>query len=169
MKNLARVLAILIAGSIFLGLSARPNLSIISSAYADDSQFEPAKRVAPDLSPLVGSRVQPFSTGASNALRGLMYCGVALLFVLSVAKKLGAKKQKDTLDGIQIICRRQVSPKTSLLIAEVDGRRFLLSSSPDNIGLLSELERVQSFGSSLSDAALAADLELEDLRKTVHG
>jgi len=93
--------------------------------------------------PKVGQAVADFNNAASSSAKNGLYFLAALLLAFGVWKKYGEKKIHNQKKLISIISRTTVGPRAGLLVAEVEGERFLLSHTPDCISLISKLNSAE--------------------------
>lgn len=104
---------------------------------------------------------------SSGANIYFLVCSLIVLIggVASILLKRRAQIVVSDRDEIRIINRRALSPKSELVIIELDRERFLLSHSGERVGLISKLEQKEALNSlnvpfdSLLDDTLA---ELEE-------
>ena len=104
-----------------------------SFAFATDNPVSAAEK------PKVGQAVAEFNTAASSSAKNGLYFMAVLLLVFGAWKKFGEKKVGGQQKLISIVSRTTVGPRAGLLVAEVEGERFLLSHTPDCISLISKL------------------------------
>jgi flagellar biogenesis protein FliO len=87
----------------------------------------------------IGQGVTDFKESAGSAARTVCYFMAGLLLAFGVWKKINDKKNSGQPKLISIVSRTQLSAKAGLLIAEVEGERFLLSQTPDQISFITKL------------------------------
>ena len=107
--------------------------------------------------PLIGG-----STLGQRTISGVTFGVLFLLLMFGGWKKLVDKQSKvATENKIEIISKRAVSQKTALLIAAVDGRRFLIAQGAEQLTLLSELDEPnQLYKNYLQQAEEEVQLEV---------
>jgi len=89
--------------------------------------------------PKVGQAVADFNNSASNSAKTGLYFMAGLLLAFGVWKKFYENKAGVNQKLISIVSRTTVGPRAGLLVAEIEGERFLLSHTPDCISLISKL------------------------------
>jgi|GEM_PF-4960079 len=136
-------------------------LLIVSSAYAQtptpptstpaqQTPSEPTQVQAPTTqTPVVentkqekvGSAIPDMSQLMEKSVKGLIYSVVILLIFLGLLKRGNFLPKSPNSRLISIIERKQLGPKTALVIAEVEGTRLLLSDTGISLTLLCVLEK----------------------------
>ena len=86
----------------------------------------------------VGENRSGFSQLASRSIAGSLYFFGAILVVAGVIKKFSKRCDGDASSEARIVSRKAVGQNASLLVVEIEGRRFLLGSGAP-ISLLAEL------------------------------
>lgn len=100
--------------------------------FADEPT--PPKKLA------VGKEVFNLSESANSVARsGLTFLAV-LLFGFGVWRKIEQRRNPQKISPIQVLSRTPVGPRAVLLIVEVEGKRLLLSQTPDQLSLVTELK-----------------------------
>jgi len=90
---------------------------------------------------LSGEDVPNLGAMASDSVKGLLYILAPLLLGVTLYKRYATKSNPSVEKNKITICsRRAIGPKTALLVVDVEGNRFLLSQSNDDVKLLSTLE-----------------------------
>jgi len=95
--------------------------------------------VTPSEKPKIGQGVADFNATASSTAKTGMYFMAGLLLAFGVWKKFYENKTTSPKKLISIVSRTVVGPRAGLLVAEVEGERFLLSHTPDCISLIAKL------------------------------
>lgn len=108
-----------------------------SFAFATDNPVSQIEK------PKIGQAVEEFNSTASSSAKTGMYFMAALLLAFGIWKKFGESKVNGQQKLISIISRTTVGPRAGLLVAEVEGERFLLSHTPDCIALISKLNSAE--------------------------
>ena len=93
--------------------------------------IKPAASTAPEPSPL-----KQYGT---NVTRGLIITVCVLLIGARLYKAYTAKQERPE-ERIQIKARRNVNPRSQLVIVEVDDTEFLLSVTAEQVSLLGKLD-----------------------------
>ena len=109
---------------------------------------------------LVGAEVSGFQPQLHRTLQALLMVSCLVLLAFGLYSKFGAKwigrKVPDSA-MISIVSRHSFGPRSALLVTEVDGQRFLLAQTNDDIRLLSRLQAPVRAGSSLEDLLESAE------------
>ena len=105
---------------------------------------------------VIGQNAANFEESAKNAAKMGFYFLAALVLGASLIKRW--QRRGTTLENgrIQILSRRGVAPKSSLLLVEVDGHKVLLAECAEDVKLLTAFEGSPAFGGSY--AALQEEL-----------
>src|SRR5262249_37558244 len=93
---------------------------------------------AQPLKSIVGQDLSSLGETAGSTAKSAMYFFAILLCGLGLWKHF-LQKKGGTESSMRVISRTSVGPRAALVLAEVEGRRFLLSQSPDRLSLISEL------------------------------
>ena len=112
-------------------------LLLCTLGWASIAVAEPTPAAAPIT---VGSaRGASFQELATKTARSTLFFIGGLLVVVGVIKKV-KRKQDGAIDLISIQSRKAIGPRSALLIAEVEGKRYLLAQSADTVNFLTEIE-----------------------------
>ena len=79
---------------------------------------------------------EPESLNLWKGVEGLVLCVGVLFIGVALVKKLKIKGTTSGARQIKVVERTAVSPKTSLILAEVNGSKVLLSVGPDRVSFL---------------------------------
>lgn len=88
----------------------------------------------------VGQESVNFGEAASSTTKTGLYFFAAILAGFGLWKHLDQKRSSSKRAPIRIIGKTATSPRTALVLAEVEGRKFLLAQGVENLSLISELE-----------------------------
>lgn len=100
----------------------------------------------------------------SRVIKGVFYSLALGLLVFSLWKQFRRRGQGVSQQQIEILSRRYVSNNCALVIAQIQGQRFLLSQGADSIQLIAEL----TDGRAAENNFYATKTALE-LPRAVHG
>jgi flagellar biogenesis protein FliO len=118
--------------------------------------------------PIIGAGVPELAPLSGQAAKGTMYLLAAVLIAVSLHKRFRAPKNGSvSADAIQLISRKSIGPRTSLLLVAAEGSKLLLAQSGDTVTLLSALESASGFDETLAHLAAfenAADAPVTPLR-----
>ncbi len=129
------------------------------AAAADESAPGPLMEKRPTERTIVGQDVARFSDSANSSARNAMYFFAVLLAGFGLWKHFQQKKGVPA-STMKIIGRTSVGPRAALVLAEVEGRRFLLSQTPDRLSLISELDSRAGSSANFQEL-LSAELEAD--------
>jgi len=104
-------------------------------AFGDSSLPEQPKKPL-----VVGQSVMNFGETAGSTAKNGIYFFAVLLLGFGLWKKYDQRKNPQNTSKIKVTSRTAVGARAALLIAEVEGRRYLLAQTPDNLNLVSELK-----------------------------
>ncbi len=127
-------------------------LSVLILVFASTAFAQVTQGVA------VGTEVPGLASLAGNITKGLLYCVGVFLVIVSLFKRFGPDRISLPLE-VEILGRKNLSPKTALLVVQVEGRRLLLASTPDDIKLISELDEPFANSSRTHKASLTLGAE----------
>lgn len=99
---------------------------------------------------LIGGELPPLRAKAQEAFQILLYIGAAVLIAASLWKRSLERKRNSAPGGIEILAQKNLGPRTTLLVVEAEGQRFLLARSTDDITLVSQIDPPQPFEASFS-------------------
>ncbi len=104
-------------------------------AYADD-----VVSVKPTVAAkAIGSDVPELKILTQKTAYGFTLCLLFLSIGLLVYKKTVLRNDSSQHNLINIISRKNLSPKTALVLVEIEGNKYLLSQNTEKIELLSEI------------------------------
>ncbi len=109
---------------------------------------------------LVGSEVSGFQPQLHRTLQALLMVSCLVLLGFGLYSKFGAKligRKVPESALISIVSRHSFGPRSALLVTDVDGQRFLLAQTNDEIRMLSRLQAPARAGSSLEDLLESAE------------
>ena len=92
------------------------------------------------------------SVSLQTYLKSIFYTFIILGGVFVVVKRIYSSKT-NALDeeGIEIVGRKSLGPRTTLLVIRAQGQSFLLAQSCDDVSLLTQLAAQSSFEDSLTN------------------
>lgn len=105
---------------------------------------------SPLASKAIGAETANLSNLSERAARGFLYALGLLLALLAVHKKLRRGNSPAPGTAIEVIARKSVTPKHSLVVVRVEGQRMLLGLCAESMQLLSKLPEGQSFAAELN-------------------
>jgi flagellar biogenesis protein FliO len=118
------------------------------SALADEASQPAAK----PKKIVVGQDVANFGEAANSAAKSAMYFFAVLLLGFSLWKRYDQKRNPHKASLVKITSKTPVSSRAALLIAEVEGHRYLLSQTPDSLSFIAELRsQTDTFQEILSE------------------
>ena len=141
----------------FLGLTLTLFVCLPARAAQPDAQ--------PAHAPQIGSAVPEF--GAMAKKTTYSFAALTLLFLLVTGTFKRFAKQRGTTKSeheIELLARKPVGQRQSLLLVSVSGQRFLLAQGTDEIRLISDLDDEAAFRSALNDTLAY----IENPRKTAN-
>jgi len=103
-------------------------------AKSEELSTPSVKSVAPAI------EVSPLRQYGGSMTRALLIV-TCILIIGARLYKAYTLKQERPQERIQIRARRNLNPRTQLLIIDVDDEEYLLSVTPEQISMLSKLER----------------------------
>jgi flagellar biogenesis protein FliO len=89
---------------------------------------------------VIGSSALSFGDASSRVFKGLAYTVCALGLTLSLLKFINGRHNVSSPLTIDIVARRSLSSRISLVVVEIDGRRLLISQGTEDARLITELE-----------------------------
>jgi flagellar biogenesis protein FliO len=132
-------------------------LCLLLGAAPEYSQAADGDPVTPTR-PKIGSEVVNFQEAATNTAKTGIYFIAILLLGFGLWRKFQERKTGTQKQLISIVSKLPVGPRAGLMVAEVEGERFLLAQTPDHISLISKLNE-DNFKSILTDEFNVADSE----------
>ncbi len=129
---------VLQASLCFAQLSENAAPSLADQTNAGPASL-PAKTIRPSkIAP--GSEVPPLGSLVKKSSQGFAYCLVVFCLGLAAYRKFYRKSSfAEASQQIEILSRRAISGKTSLVLVSVEGQKFLLSHTGEQISLISAL------------------------------
>ena len=122
---------------LFLTILACSMIAFIPLTRCEAIATPSIKSVAPANEP------SPLRQYGGSVTRALLIVTSILIIGVRFYKAYTLKQERPQ-ERIQIKSRRNLSPRTQLLIIDVDNDEYLLSVTPDQISMLSKLERVST-------------------------
>lgn len=124
----------------FFGASAQAESSDMSVASAKTHQLTFQERMESAVQAKRATQIEqkipdqsPTSASAVRMIAGLALCvGVLLIGAWLVRRASGRIKPSNTRN-MRIIERMPVTPKTSLMLIEIDGRRVMIAAGPEKV------------------------------------
>ena len=110
------------------------HLCLVSAAFATE---EPKANETTTIK--VGEFRSPFADLAATTAKRGVYFFAGLFVVLAALKRWQKRSAPKVADDICISSRKQLSPRSAILILEVRGEQLLLSVSGDDIRFLTKL------------------------------
>lgn len=89
---------------------------------------------------LAVSAQTPFQESASSVSQGSLIFFGALLIVFAVVKRFQKTPKTAAAETLKVIARKNLAPRQSLMVLEVEGKKVLIGVSAEQIQLLTELE-----------------------------
>lgn len=102
-------------------------------------------KIAPDAKKSTGIEAPSLGELANRSAKGTLYAVAALIIIFALLKKFRPAGAQGSASAIEIIAKRDIGPRNSLLLVRVDGERFFLASAPDGTRLLSRLDNPDTF------------------------
>jgi len=134
-------------------LSAVMFLTAVPSVFADTATAAEAEKA-------IGSNVEKFSTLADRTMKGALTFFAILLLGAQATKKLrSSRNAKPDQNEIEILNRKGIGPKSSLVLVRVRGKELLIGSSGEAVTLLSEFSSGPQFAEIFSDSCDEFDFE----------
>jgi len=88
---------------------------------------------------VVGSSLPQRADMFGSFSKGIIYCLGVLLVLLAIKHKVYLKNTHNTDNPIHIVAKKSVGYRVSMMLVEVEGKKFLVSHNGDSIHLISEL------------------------------
>jgi flagellar biogenesis protein FliO len=89
---------------------------------------------------VVGQDVVSFGKSANSVAQTGLYFFAILLLGLGVWRHFESKRQGGVKSQVAITSRTSLGPRAALIVAEVEGQRFLLAQTVDRVSLISKLD-----------------------------
>ncbi len=132
-------------------------------AAADEAASIPSPAAAPAAAPAakqaklaIGSESPEFGTLAKKTTYSLAALTMLFLLATGTIKRFTQKSNPTSSENeIEVLSRKSLGPRQSLLVVSVRGQTFFLSQAAEGVSLISELD-----GESIFRAASEAELEL---------
>ncbi|MCC6932437.1 MAG: FliO/MopB family protein [Deltaproteobacteria bacterium] len=106
--------------------------SPIFSANADKNDSLNANKA-------IGSQTIKVADLAKKSSKGLIYCLAVFLIALAVKNKLRQRPENNNNKSINILARKAITAKSSLLLVTVENQKLLLAQNGDSLALISEM------------------------------
>lgn len=133
-------------------------LLCVSPSFAEDATKPPAEKATRIAK--VGQFAAPGLVELAGEVgRGLILTLVGLGIVVGLLKKFSGTREKQGDSPIQILARRSTAPRQSLLLVSVDGQRFLLAATADDLKLLTAIDTSARFADSLNEILVSEEPE----------
>lgn len=120
----------------------------------------------------VGQAVPDFNSAARSTTKSFMFVISVLLIGLAAFKKFSRKNaESNGQDAIELVAKRSLGSRSFLLVAKIEGRKFLLAQNGDDVSLLSELDPPPDFQEALRQLAVVDESngERSVANSNVHG
>ncbi len=109
----------------------------------------------------IGAQVPDLPAAAGKSSKALVFCLSGVFILLYLYKHYNLKNQTGAEQNlIEVLARKPLSSKTSILLIRTEERKFLLSQNGDELALLSDLGPAANFAEKLSQLTM---LEQDDL------
>jgi hypothetical protein len=106
----------------------------------------------------IGSEVPSIRTAAERTAKGVIYAAALIILAASLIKRF--RKTEGAANPFHLLGRRAFG-RSALLLVEVEGRKLVLSQSPEGLSLVSSLEPdFSDFDEALSRPALVGNERL---------
>jgi flagellar biogenesis protein FliO len=119
----------------------------------------------------VGSDVPKSTEMAERFVKGLIYCIVVFVVLSYLNNYLRSKKESSSANAIDLISRRAIGNRMSLLLVEVEGKKFFLSQTNDMVQMLAPLSDPLGLSEGFTDdtdCISQNSSEDYDIRRAVH-
>lgn len=134
--------------------AAEPNAAEAASTPTAAAEAAPKRlaSAAVGSSPLaqVGAALPSAESVASKIMKGTLYCIGALLLVFAAIRRFAPQSGKED-NPIQIIARRSLGQKNSLLLIEVFEQKFIVGATGETLSLITAIDERSDFGLTLAD------------------
>ena len=107
----------------------------------------------------VGQLTMNLGETGSQVFKGFLYVVGGFLLIIGLLQRFQKRDQKAQEAAIEIEAKKAVTAKSALIIARVEGNRYLLSASPEGLSLIAPLETRDSFSQRLSEQIERTNLE----------
>ena len=120
----------------------------------------------PSAGPIIGSETPEFGTLAKKTAYSLAALTLFFLLATGTIKRFSKNTTAAGSEhAIEILSRKALGPRQSLIVVSVAGRSFFVSQSPEGVSLISELDEEPIFRAASTD-----DLELlENMKSSQRG
>lgn len=88
---------------------------------------------------IVGSSLPQRSEMFGSFGKGIIYCLGVLLILLAIKHKIKLKNTNNPDNPIHILAKKAVGYRVSMMLVEVEGKKFLVSHNGDSVHLISEI------------------------------
>ncbi len=99
----------------------------------------------------IGSSLPKRTYVAENIVKGIIYCIAIFLLFSHLNNYLKSKKETKTENDIDILARRGIGNRMSLLLVKVEEKKFFLSQTQDSITMLAPLSDPLEFSENFDE------------------
>ena len=117
---------------------------------------ETPKTIAP-YQGIVGKDVVPMGALGGQVASGFLWVLGVLFVGIAIAQRFRKKGKDQKAQVIHVESRLSVGPRTALLVAEVDGQRFLLGQTTEQLSFLTHLPSVDELHGGVDDIESPGD------------
>ncbi len=117
---------------------AEPPSPLVTERHFTRSHSEKLLINAPETTDVTG-----------RVLKGFLFTLATFFLGVALYRKF-YRNTRGPIEGIEILARRQISNKAALLLVKLEGRKFFLATSGDDVKVLSTFGDESSFEHSLS-------------------